>query len=282
MYTLKVKNNRGDILNLTNNPDYSVTRITGLNPPPATINKTANTTIDGSKINSTKIESRNIVIYIKPEGDIETSRIRLYKYFPSQETVTLFFKNGARNVYITGTVETVEINHCENPQIAQISIFCSEPYFKDIEILEISFSDITPHFEFPFSIPEEGIEISTYLLNTRKCIENPSDIKTGVTIKLYAMGEVINPTLYDVTHNLFIKLNISMQTNDIITITTDVDNKNVLLIRNGKVINALGYMRPDSKWFYLSAGDNVYTYECESGATNLKIDVSAPILYSGV
>lgn len=282
MYELYVKNSRGDRLQLTDTPDFITYKIEGLNPPQATINSTANTTIDGSDVNSVRLESRNIVIYTAIRGDIERNRIKLYKHFPSKGVVTLYFKNSSRDVNISGVVESVVVDQFQNPQIAQISIFCGNPYFKDEKPLEISLSEIVPNFEFPFSIPEEGQPFSEYIVNYKKTIINPSDTDTSVTVTLYAAGEVINPTIYDLTHNKQMRLNLTLQDNDVVTINMHYDEKSIILTRNGKKTNALGYMRPDSKWFILSAGDNVFTYSCESGAENLNITFTAPILYSGV
>lgn len=282
MYTLSVKNNLGKELKLTNNPDYIVYQIDGLTPPPATINSTVNATVDGSTITSTKLEDRNIVIYAALRGDIEASRLRLYEYFPSKKTVTLYFKNGSRDVYISGVVDTFECNQFSNPQVAQISIICPDPYFKDVHPLEMALSEVNPLFEFPFSIPAEGVEFSTYVINNRKTLINTSGVDTGVTIKLFATGTVVNPTIYNILTGQQMTLNITMQPADTILIDTNVNKKSITLIRTGESSNALGYMRPDSKWFVLSAGDNVFTFNCESGNENLNITFSASVLYSGV
>lgn len=282
MYTLKVKNNRGDELYLTDSRDYTIYKIVGLDPPAANINYSENAASDGGKINSVKVGKRNIVLYIKLNGDIETNRIGLYKYFPIKKAVTLYFQNDSRDVYISGVVETLECNQFANPQVAQISIICADPYFKDINDMEIKLSDVTPLFEFPFSAPAEGIEFSRLTINNRKTIINTSDIDTGVIIELYASGTVVNPTLYDVLGGKHIKLNLTMQPADTIIINTNIDRKSITLIRAGVSSNALGYMRPDSKWFTLQAGDNVFTYDCDSGSANLLITFTASILYSGV
>lgn len=282
MYTLSVKNNQGKELKLTNNPDYIVYQIDGLTPPPATINSSTNATVDGSTINSTKLGDRNIVIYVALRRNIEQSRLRLYEYFPSKKTVTLYFKNGSRDVYISGVVETLECSQFENPQVAQISIICPDPYFRDVDTLEMSLSEVNSLFEFPFSLPAEGVEFSTYVVNNRKTLINTSGVDTGVVIKLFATGTVVNPTLYDILTGRQMTLNITMQALDTILIDTNVNQKSITLIRNGETSNALGYMRPDSKWFILSAGDNVFTFKCESGNENLNITFSASVLYSGV
>ena len=170
MYSLSVKNAIGETLTLSSNPNYTVYKIDGLAPPKATINSSINATEDGSVINSAKVESRNIVIYMTIEGDVEANRIALYKYFTPKRSVELFFRNGTRNVYIEGMVEVVECDLFANKQIAQISIICSKPYFKSVENLIVSFSEIITNFSFPFSIIESGMELSTLNANARKSI----------------------------------------------------------------------------------------------------------------
>ena len=169
MYSLKVKNNRDELLTLTNNPNYTVYRIDGLNPPKVSVNSTVNTTTDGSSINSVRLESRNIVIYMTIEGDIEANRINLYKYFPVKKTVVLYFSNGSRDIYIEGTVELIECDLFSRKQVAQISIICPKPYFKDVEYLISSFSDVTSLFEFPFAI-ESDMEFSNITTNIRSLL----------------------------------------------------------------------------------------------------------------
>lgn len=281
-YTLKVKNDRDDILSLSDSPKYIVYKIEGLNPPQATINSSVNTTTDGSKINSARLENRNIVIYMTIEGDVEANRINLYKYFPVKKTVTLYFSNGTRDVYIEGTVELIECDLFSNKQIAQISIICPKPYFKNVDYMITSFGDVSSLFEFPFSIPKTGIEISAITTNIRKTIINAGDVETGAIIELFATGTVVNPVIYDVVNKTSIKLNVTMQPSDKIVINTNVGEKAITLIRSGESYNALGYMSKDSKWFTLYAGDNIFTYDCESGGSDLHITFTTSALYSGV
>lgn len=282
MLSVKVKNDRGDILSFDNSRDYIVYKVEGLNPPQATINTSANTTADGSKINSARLENRNIVIYISIERDIEKNRLNLYKYFPVKKNVTLYFRNGSRNVHICGAVEVIECDLFAQKQVAQISIICPQPYFKAIDEVTTSFSDITPLFSFPFSIPKSGIEFSAITPNVHRSIINAGEVETGAIITLYANGEVVNPVIYNVQRKTQFKLNITMQAQDTIIINTNIGEKAITLIRSGESINAMGYMARDSEWFNLEAGDNVFTYTCDSGSSNLQITFTTPLLYSGV
>lgn len=282
MYTLKVENDRGDTVELSNNKNYNVFKIEGLNPPQANINSSVNTTTDGSNINSVRMGNRNIVIYTTIEGDAEENRINLYRYFPVKKTVKIYFSHGTRNVYIEGTVELIECDLFASKQMAQISIICPKPYFKDVETLVTYFGDVVSLFQFPFSIPKEGIELSVINMNQRRMIINTGDVETGVIIRLFAIGTVQNPVLYDVINRTQLKLNFTMRASDTIVINTNVGEKSIELIRDGVSTNAMGYLAQDSTWFVLEAGDNVFTYDADNGNSNLQITFTTSILYSGV
>ena len=282
MYSLKVENDRGNTLELTNNPNYTVFKIEGLNPPKATINSSVNTTTDGSSINSVRMENRNIVIYATIEGNVEANRINLYKYFPVKKTVKIFFTNGTREVYISGTVELIECDLFSDKQVAQISIICPRPYFKNVDDLVTMFSDVSKMFSFPFAIAKTGVEFSSISTNQRRSIINSGDIETGVVIKLFATGTVVNPVVYDVLKRTQLRLNFTMIPSDTLVINTNVGEKSIELIRDGVSYNALGYMAQDSTWFVVEAGDNVFTYDADSGNSNLQLTFTTSILYSGV
>ena len=282
MYSLKVENDKGDTLELTNNPDYTVYKIEGLNPPQATVNSSNNATRDGSKINSVRLGNRNIVIYTTIEGDVEANRIELYKYFPLKKTVKLYFAHNSRDVFIEGTVELIECDLFSSKQVAQISLICPKPYFKGVDYLVTSFGDVSKLFEFPFSIPKTGVEISAITANVRKSIINTGDIESGAIIKLFATGTVVKPVIYDVLKRTWIRLNFTMESGDTVIINTNLGEKSIELIRNGLNYNILGYMTPDSSWFVLESGDNVFTYDAESGNSYLQLTFTTALLYSGV
>ena len=282
MFTLKVENDRGELLNLTSNPDYTIYKINGLTPPQATISTSVNATMDGSSVNNVRVEKRNIVIYTTINGAVESKRINLYKYFPVKRSVKLYFSNGTRDTVIEGVVELIECNLFSNRQIAQISIICPKPYFKGVDQLITSFSDISKLFDFPFSIPVSGIEFSAITSNIRKSIINVGDVPTGVIMELVANGTVVNPVIYNVLKRTHMALNFTMLPSDKIIINTNVGEKSINLVRNGVTTNILGNMVHDSNWFILESGDNVFTYDTESGNNNLQITFTTSLLYSGV
>lgn len=282
MYELSVKNESGDVLNISTSKDYIVYRIDGLTPPNATISTSVNAVDDGSKINNSRLESRNIVIYTTIEGDVEKNRINLYKYFTPKSKVTLMFKNGTRDVTIDGVVELIECDLFTNRQIAQISIICPDPYFRSSESYTESFSDVQSLFSFPFAIAESGIPLSSISTNVRKSIIYTGDVKAGIIIELFSNGTVVNPIIYDVLNKTQMGLNFTMQESDKLIINTNQNQKSITLVRNGVSTNALGYLIPNSSWLALATGDNVFTYDAESGNSYLQITFTTSLLYGGV
>ena len=139
-------------------------------------------------------------------------------HFPVKKRIKLYFKNYTRDIYIEGNVELIECDLFTNKQIAQISIICPKPYFKDVQNLITTFGDVSSMFEFPFSISKTGIEISGVTTNQRRSIINTGDIETGVIIKLFSTGTVVNPVIYDVLKRTQLKLNFTMLASDTIVI----------------------------------------------------------------
>ena len=164
MYTAKIQNSNGLVWTLTNNEsEYQVVSITGLNPPKAQINTSTIVGFDGALFNSSKLETRNLVLSIRINGDVETNRLNLYKYFRTKEPCVFYYANEHLDVFIEGYVESVECNLFTISEIAQISIICPYPYFKSVTEISTDLSSVFPQFTFPFSINDGfPIPISSY------------------------------------------------------------------------------------------------------------------------
>lgn len=282
MYEFKVKYDDGSIYNLTSSKHYTLYKITGLEPPKADVNTSENATSDGSTVNSVKVRERNLVLYMTIEGDVETNRINLYKYFPYKKNIKLYYKNNSRDVYIEGYVEHIDVGHFDEKQIAQVSIICPQPYFKAVTDLVSYFSEVSSLFQFPFSISKAGIEFSAITTNIRKSVINTGEVESGIIIELNAIGTVVKPIIYDVFKRTHLALNFTMLNNDKITINTYQGKKSITLTRNGVDSNAMGYMTPDSKWLTLDVGDNIFTYDSENGNANLQLTFTTTAMYGGV
>ena len=273
MFRLWVENEKNEKEELTSSPFYESVVIDGLLPPKVTFNSSSVAGKDGE---------RDIGITVKPAYPVEENRQRLYRYFKVKKEVKLYFKNENRNLLISGKVESFNGSLFEQKQTIVIDIRCFEPYFKDSKESAVSMSSLIDLFEFPFSIGNEGIEFSRLDKALTQNIYNAGDTETGMIIELSANGEVINPTIYNVETREYFGLNITMQYGDLIRINTNAFNKKVELVRYGESRNIINNIKKGNKWFQITPGDNVFTYQCERGEEFLNFKFIYSNLFEGV
>lgn len=275
MFTLKVETSTGNIITLTQDEsNYQVYEIDGLNPPEAQINTSSMAGVDGSKFNSAVLQERNIVLYIKIRGDVEANRLKLYQYFRTKEYCKLYYKNGSRNVYIEGYVESFPVSPFSNNEVAQISILCPNPYFKDLTEIVNDISKVIKKFTFPFSIEiDDPIPFSEIELEKVTDVVNTSESETGLIIETVFLGKVDKFEIRNtVTGEIFI-LNYSFQEDDQLTINCNKGNKSVRLIRGGKETNLIPYIQKGSTFFQLRIGDNNFSYLADEGKSDQLVSI---------
>lgn len=280
MYTAKIENVNGEAMLLTNKESkYQVVSITGLNPPKAQINTTPIVGLDGAKFNSSKLETRNIVITIRLNGDVEANRQALYNFFVTKKWCRFYYTNGSRNVYIDGYVDSVECDLFSSGEMAQISIICTDPYFKALTEIITEVSNIRGLFSFPFSINDgEPIPFSEYEDVPTARIYNDSDGDTGVIIKVLVNANISMIKLQKTNTGEFLQLNDSFLIGDKITINTNVGQKLIELKRGSTTSNLFSKLTNNSVFFQLNQGFNVFSYITSSGNTDNE-DLTVDFLY---
>lgn len=277
----------------------AVKDITGLGPVKADVNMTKISSGDGSKYNSARVGTRNIVFTLLLLGipSAEESRQLTYKYFPVKKPVTLTFETDKRIAKITGYVESNEPNIFSEQEETQISVVCADPYFvnaKNGEITSVYFSGTEPVFEFPFSnesTSEPLIEFGNIKFRQEEIVYYDGDSEVGIVIKMHALGEVRQITIYNTGTRETMKIDTDklatitggpIEEGDEITISTVKGDKYITLLRNGKTYNILNALGKNIDWFQLVKGDNRFAYICDYGAENLEFKIEFRILYEGV
>ena len=270
MFSAKIENSSGNVLTLTGNePVYQVIDITGLNPPNAQINTTTIVGLDGAVFNSSKLETRNLVLTIKINGDIETNRLLLYSYFKTKDKCKFYYTNDSRDVSIEGYVESVECGLFTNNELAQISIICPYPYFKSLTEIVTDFSNVNPQFVFPFSINlGSPVVISTYDETSGIAVYNGSETDTGVEIVINVLDSVSSIELKNTSTGDDFEVNFSFLANDTIIVNTNKGKKSVNLIRNGVIQSLFSALQQGSVFFQLSTGVNNFEYLVDGSAAN--------------
>lgn len=281
MYTLIVENEKGEQLQLTNNPDYDVLSIEGTNPPKADINTVIMSGFDGSKFNSARLSERNLVITLNICQPIEENRINLYKYFRVKHKVRIYYKIKDRNAYIDGYVESFENSPFTQLQQPQISVICPESYWKELDELIINFSNTVNLFSFPFSIESQGIEFSR-IGHFSQAIINTGDVATGGIIRFYATAQVLKPVFHNYTNNTFFGLNMDLYEGDSVIINTQKGEKSLTLLRGGMTLNILSERSENSSWIVFEAGENQIGCTADDGTEYLDVSVEIVRKYEGI
>lgn len=282
MFTLKIENRFGDILELTHNKSYAVTAIEGLNPPKGRINMASIAGMNGALFNSSKVETRNIVLTVLPQYPVEQNRLALYKFAQIAQWCKIYYSNGSTNVKIEGYVEAIEGSLFSRPQSFQISILCPQPYFEAVQTVYDDISSVIGLFEFPFAIPAEGIEFGIIRRELVSVIQNRGDVETGLTITITARGEVVNPVIYCNSTGGALGLNVTLAEHDVVIINTNSGMRSVKLISGTTETNIINLVKSGAEWFTLTPGENVFSYEAEVGGDVMNIVFSHNTKYGGV
>ncbi|EGX69323.1 hypothetical protein HMPREF9022_04760 [Erysipelotrichaceae bacterium 2_2_44A] len=278
-----VENKKGERLELTKDPDYIIGQIDGLGPPTAQINTSKMVGYDGETFISSTAGSKPLDIYIYFQGDVEDSRIRLYKYIHSKEYLKVYYQNSHRDVYIEGYVQDIKIDHFADMQMAQVSLLCPDPYFKNIVEQIDGGSQIIDEFTFEFTCDEgESFEFGTMMEITEIVALNRGEITNGITFRMRMNGIVTDPKIFNRATGESFGISYTFQAGDVVTISTRVGNKSVKLMRDAQEINIFNSIMPGSKWLQLDIGDNVFIFEAAAGQSFIELFIIHRDEYEGV
>ena len=300
---IRVRNYIGDSLEIKLSepmPEHGllVTKITGLGPVKADINITNSTTSDGGVYNSSRAQTRNIVITFKfvEAKTIEDTRQRTYKYFPLKKPLYFEVETDNRKLCTTGHVESNEPDIFSKEEGCDISIVCDDSYFHEVDTqINTMMTTVNPEFEFPFennSVDEKLIEFGDIVLKQECNLIYHGDVETGLIIKAHAIGTVRNIVIYNLTTRGRITINTDIietltgqgiVSSDTIIINTNDKHQNVQLYRGGITYNILNAIdKTDLEWFKISKGDNIFAYTAEEGETKLLLELQNEVLFEGI
>jgi hypothetical protein len=137
---VEVTTNQGALLELPlgdSSEGYLVKEIEGLDPVKANLVSSSVANMDGEQYQSSRRETRNIVIKLglEPDYNLLTARAlrnNLYKFFMPKSTVGMrFYDDDFGFVDISGKVETFDCPLFTQEPEATISLLCYEPDFYD-------------------------------------------------------------------------------------------------------------------------------------------------------
>lgn len=287
---------------------FLIKSITGLGPVKATVNTTELASGDGAIDNSARLETRNIVLNLSfwdELENVETIRLRSYKYFPVKRNVTVIVATDQRECYTVGRVESNEPDIFSEKEGCQVSILCPDPFLYSTENEKAVTYGSSPAFEFPYenaSVDSKITEFGSINAQATGSIYYPGDSEVGVTLTIEAIGPAWGVAIYDNTSKQVVKINDirlkqimltekdlqqggeygGISAGDTITMNTERGMKYITITRNGETKNILNALDRPISWFQLHKGINTFTYTAAYGLTNLRFKLENRIIYEGI
>ena len=260
----------GNIINLFDNTYYGITNIDGFTVADVEVASSTTASIDGDVINNLRVTPRTVVLDLKVKNNVnvETAKRWLLHTVKPKLPGRIRMTQDGRETELGGIVENIEMPRFTNGVICQVSLHCSVPYWQDVNYVLVEISRLIDLHYFPkdqggLAFPSGGIPLGSYNLNNTQTYYNDGDAETGMLITIIALGDVVNPIIYDVT-GAYIGVIDTMAEGDVIEINTNRGEKYVR--KNGE--NIFSKIRSGSSFLQLAIGDNQLTVNADSGTQN--------------
>lgn len=266
----------GGTFNLTDNDYVWLINADGMTAASSDISSVVIGGVDGDSVNSVRAQPRGIVLdlRVKSHVNVEEAKRAILAIVKLKQSCTLQWTQNNRTWTINGIVDSVEMPRFNNEVTMQISIYCSVPFWQDLnEILsEISEAKDLHYFtENPYDMlyfPEEGIPFGEYDMSRTRTFYNAGDVAVGMIIEILAYKTVTNPIIYDQNGNYFgvgtLTRPFVMQAGQKLVINTRPREKSVTLDGH----SVLDQIKPLSTWLQFQAGENEYSINSDDAATD--------------
>ena len=241
--------------------------------------------MDGEIYKGATANKRNIVIkatVIPPEG-VTHDQIReeFFALFVPRETGTLTFYDGERVRKIDYKTENCEFDLDGQFRDVTVSLICPDPVFKAAQDERVDIAETEGLIEWPIEL-EAQFEVGLKHDTLMGSILNPSSVSRGLTATFTATGEVVNPKLIEVNRQQSLRILVTLHAGDVLTVTTGAGNKRVKLLRDNEETNINNCWEFGGTWLQAEPGENLYTYEADSGLAALSVTLTSTPLYWGV
>lgn len=282
-------------------PDQSqfiINDIGGLGAGKADLHTAQRASMDGDVFNGARLGSRNLTFEFGYgyKLDPEIGREISYEVFPLKENVTMKFVTDTKTVTINGYIESNETSIFTAEPAFDLSIMCTDPYFKSIpedrEVLKLY--SLVSLFEFPFSnesLTEDLIIFGEHASENFAELLYQGSQSTGVLIRFVFNGEATHPSITNDRTRQTMRIDTDVLTNltgrplgpgDVIEINTVRGQKSVNLIRNGRYVNIINSLARASQWITLLRGINPISVNADTGIQSVQTEVIYDIYYAGL
>ena len=266
----------GNDINLFCNDYFDLTNADGLTGVSSDISSSTTPSMDGDKVNNIRTQPRGIVLdlKIKHNADVEEAKRYILRTIKPKQKGRLVLTQGGRPIDISGVVESVSMPRFGNGVMVQVSLYCSFPYWQDVENVLVEIARVLSLHYFPIdqeglAFPSDGIPFGEYDLSMTRTYTNDGDTDCGMVITIIAVGDVTNPAIYKADGS-YIGVNDSLVAGDELIINNNRGEKRIT--KNGT--NILNKIKPGSSFIQLDTGDNEMTINSDSGQGNMYFTIT--------
>lgn len=263
--TLHYVSANGSILDLLNNPYFHLIEVDGMTGIASDIAAATTPGMDGDRVNSVRAQPRTVVLdlKIKHSANVEEAKRYILRAIKPKQKGRLILHQDGRDVEIAGVVDEISMPRFTQGVTMQVSLYCSAPYWQDVDDVVIEISRVLDAHYFPIEVgglafPVEGVVMGVYDTNMTQTYTNDGDAECGMVITIIALNDVVNPRIYKADGS-FIGVNDSMVTGDEIVINTNRGEKGIT--KNG--VNILNKIAAGSTFIQLDTGDNELTVDSD-------------------
>lgn len=271
---LILTNKNGQTLDLLNNDRYFILsgcdNLHGIETDIATAESPY---LDGTIIENVKALPRGITLTFTLVPNIQEAINFFTSIVKSKQFVTLTETNGEKEITIKGIATIPPYSRMSSLCKIELDIYCGQPYWEDLNQIVSDIALVVPKLYFPYETgqyftPVEGTRggrvFSVVDTSLEKTFRNDGDVSVGMLIKITALGEVTNPTIYCSSGNQngqYMRLNLTLNPNDEVVICTERGNKYITIngsetYNNQPVLSYLTFTGND--WLQLETGENTF------------------------
>jgi hypothetical protein len=141
---------------LTNNCNYGLMSIDGIEPTDCTFNTSHLVGVNGERLNSSFINSRTITITVAINAPAEQNRKVLFNTCRINSLLGMEFRLDDKVLFIAGYVKQIPTTYFDKKEVCQIVVFCPEPEFKRINTFQY------PRRRETLEMNGEALNLQTY------------------------------------------------------------------------------------------------------------------------
>ena len=274
---LILTNKNGQTLDLLNNDRYFIlSACEGLHGLETDIATAESPYVDGTIVEHVKALPRGISLTFKLVPNIKEAIDFFTSVVKTKQYVTLTETENGKEITIKGIATIPPYTRMSAMCEIQLDIYCGQPYWEDVETIIGDIALVVPKLYFPYDTGQYFTGVNGFyggrvfsVVNTslEKTFVNKGDVAVGMNIKIIALGEVENPTIYCSTgeqNGNYMRLNLTLSGNDEVEINTTKGNK-FIKINGSETYNdqpVLSYLTfKGTDWLQLETGENTFNID---------------------